>query len=455
MRCHGGQQGFENYVGTPTWYNQTAPSAQPVAPTQNMQCYLCHQPQPGDTDMKRMRDMTASAIGGARFPGHWAGGQLGAPGSSGGPAQVILGASYFATKDDMICTTCHNGRDTNGAGVDSYLAGVWSGIDVPGSAFLGTGSIGNNGSGNIRITGLPNYVAAMPPYAAPNNWVYDTTKTGTAAQLAVGKYITISNSINYNGTYLITASSNGTGTGNTATVDVAKAFVAAETGASWASFAAGTKNNHDIQSAGVLFGSDGHIGYEYAGKTYASRSQHHGATASCTECHSPKGSHHSFQVADSVAGGICANCHSGSAYSTWSDPARGLTTGPGYDSDPTTTTLPAELAVFVNAVGTALNQYTRTLGVTPAAGNICLNSSNGVKAAVGNTTGLCPTGAGTWGGGYDAKMVSAMWNLTMCTSTDPAPWAHNFNYCAELLYDSAVDLGVTAPAGPAGPLTRP
>ena len=52
-------------------------------------------------------------------------------------------------------------------------------------------------------------------------------------------------------------------------------------------------------------------------------------------------------------------------------------------------------------------------------------------------------------------MVSAMWNLTMCTSTDPAPWAHNFNYCAELLYDSAVDLGVTAPAGPAGPLTRP
>ena len=434
MRCHGGQAGLEQYLSTATWYNQTQASAGPVVPSQGMQCTTCHAPQATDTDMKRMRDMEATAIGGVRFPGHWAGGTLGAPGSAGGPAQVILGSSFFATKSDMICATCHNGRDISGKGVDSYLAGTWSGIDVPGRPFAGTANLVNNG-GNLRITGLPLYVAAVPPYAAPNNWVYDTTKTGAAACLATSKYITISNSTNYNGTYLITGCGGGDGT-----VDVAKAYVIDESGVSWTSWAASTKNNHDIQVAGVAFGSDGHIGYEYTGQTYAGRKLHHGATASCTECHSPKGSRHSFEVAESVAAGICKNCHSGTAYTTWVAPSRTLTTA----------TLGTELQLYVNALGAALNQYTRTAGVTPAAGNFCLNSSNSVKAEVSNSTGLCPTGSGTWGGGYDPKMARAMFNLTMCTATDPAAWAHNYNYCAELLYDSSIDLGLT-PAG----LTRP
>ena len=430
MRCHGGQQGFEQYVGQPTWYNQLAPSAAPVVPAQGMQCYTCHQPLATDTDMKRMRDLDASAIGGVRFPGHWAGGTLGAPGSSGGPTQVILNSTYFATKDDMICSTCHNGRDISGKGVDSYLAGTFSAIDVPGRAFAGAGSIGAvaGDATKIRISGLPSYLAAVPPYAAPNNWLYTTSCQ------AVGKYITISGSTNYNGTYAITACGNGT-------ADVTKAYVVDEPAVSWASWAASTKNNHDIQVAGVSFGSDGHIGYEYATKTYAGRKQHHGATASCTECHSPKGSRHSFEVAESVTAGVCANCHSGTAYATWVAPTRTLTTA----------TLASELQLFVNATAAAINQYTRTAGVTPAAGNFCLTSSNSVKAEVGNSTGLCPTGAGTWGGGYDPKMARAMFNVTMCTATDPAAWAHNYDYCAQLLFDSARDLTGSDPAG----LTRP
>ena len=436
LRCHGGQQGLEQYVGTAKFYDQTQAPAAAVPPAMGLQCTTCHQPLASDTDMKRMRDLGASAIGGVRFPGHWAGGTLGAPGSAGAPSEIILGSTSFATKSDMICTTCHNGRDINGAGVDSYLAGTWSGIDIPGRAFAGTASIVANGS-TIRITGLPTYLAASPA-GTPNNWLYTTSCQ------AVGKYITLSGSTNYNGTYAITACGNGT-------ADVAKAYVADEAAVSWASFAASTKNNHDIQSAGVLFGSDGHIGYEYATKTYAGRKQHHGATASCTECHSPKGSRHSFEVAESVTAGICASCHTGTAYSTWSAPARNLSAGPGYDSDPTTTTLAAELGSFVKAVGAAINQYTRNAGVTPATGNICLDGTFSVKAQVGNTTGNCATGTtASWGGGYDPEMVRAMFNMTMCTATDPAPWAHNFDYCAQLLYDSAVDLGLT-PAN----LTRP
>jgi predicted CXXCH cytochrome family protein len=409
-----------------------------------MQCTTCHAPLATDTNMKRIRDLDASAIGGVRFPGHWAGGTLGAPGSAGAPAQVILKSTYFATPSDMICTTCHNGRDMNGKGYDQYLSGTWSGIDVPGRPFAGTASIANNGSGNIRISGLPMYVAAVAPYAAPNNWLYDTTKTGAAAQIGIGKYITISGSTNYNGTYVIVASTDGT-------ADVAKAYVADEAAVSWASWAASTKNNHDIQVAGVSFGSDGHIGYEYSGQTYAGRKQHHGTTASCTECHSPKGSRHSFEVAESVTANVCASCHSGTAYTTWSAAARNLATGPGYDNDATTTTLAAELGSFVKGVGAAINQYTRAALVTPAAGNFCLTSAFAVKAEVGNTTGYCAAGTGTWNGGYDPKMGRAMFNVSMCTSTDPAAWAHNFDYCAQLLYDSAVDLTGVAPAG----LTRP
>jgi hypothetical protein len=427
MRCHGGQQGLEQYLSVAKWYDQTQPSAAATVPSQGMQCTTCHAPLATDTDMKRMRDIGASAVGGVRFPGHWAGGSLAAPGSAGQPAEVILGASSFATKGDMICSTCHNGRDISGRGLDRYLDGSFSGIDIPGRPFAGTAGVIANGA-NIRITGLPVYVAAVPPLGAPNNWLYTTSCQ------AVGKYITISGSTNYNGTYAITACGDGT-------ADVTKAWVADEPAVSWASWAASTKNNHDIQVAGVSFGSDGHIGYEYATKTYAGRKQHHGATASCTECHSPKGSRHSFEVAESVAAGVCANCHSGTAYATWVAPTRTLTTA----------TLASELQLFVNATAAAINQYTRTAGVTPAAGNFCLTSSNSVKAEVGNTTGVCPTGAGTWGGGYDPKMARAMFNVTMCTATDPAAWAHNYDYCAQLLFDSARDLTGSDPAG----LTRP
>ncbi len=558
LRCHSGQKGFEQFLAATSpsyFYDQTSPAASPVVPTQVMECYTCHQPLATDTNMQRMRDMSGTAAGGVRFPGHAAGGTLGAG------YYTILDKTKFGDPNDMICSACHGGRDINGAAYDGYLQGVWSGLDVNGQPLFGGGvSIVNNGSGKPRLTGLPAY---LPPVltssnatlGSPANWLSASTNTAvttstatstnvsTASCSAVGKYLTLSNSAGgYNGTFKITACGNGTADldNNAGTLT----YSAAETnnGAiSWAAFAASAKNLHDIQGAARMYGATAHEGYEYAGKSYFGTKQHNGAIAKCTDCHSPKGTRHTFDVADSVNANLCSPCHTGTNYTTWVSNKRTIASGPGYDSDPTTTTLAAELASFRNGLGAAMNAYASnagvyvingsavsstatggdtlnlidtsrtgtnawtnnqfvgyTLSITSGTlkgktatitantstqvtvgtafsaaitsgttyaiilpqGNLCWNETKqSFYAQLGNTSGMCDSanvvGWVAWAG-YDPKLGRANYNMIFAgTSSDPGGWAHNFDYLAELLYDSAVDLGTATPTGPAGPLTRP
>ena len=436
LRCHSGKVGFEAFLASTTPTDWT--SFGTVGGPQGQECTTCHTPQAGDTDMKRLRDMTATPAGGVRFPGHWWGGKVGTYNFT------LLGASAFADPKDMICSTCHGGRDINGAGLEQYLDGTASAIDVPGRPFYGAAaSVADNGSGKVRLSGLPVYlpVPATAPVGTTSsyNWLYTTSCQ------AINKWVTISGAANpaYNGTWKITAC---TATG---TADLALNYdaVNAETnnGAlSWASWAAGTKNVHDIQGAARMMGSTAHEGYEYAGKTYAGALQHHGKTGSCIECHSPIATRHTFDTVDAVNAGTCLPCHTGAAYGTWSNAARNLASGPGYDGDPSTTTLAAELGGLSLKFAAAVNLYVRTnnvVSVGTTVGNPCWNATSAKWfLSPGNTTGICVgTETASWSG-YDPKLSRAMYNFSFWQQ-DPGAWAHNFDYIAQLFYDSIVDLG--------------
>ncbi len=425
-RCHSGQEGFEGFLNQSSFLDNTAPYAAAYPSAQGMQCTTCHAPLVTDTNMKRLRDIGASAAGGVRMPGHLASGQILDQGTYG----TLLTASSFAKPIDMVCSSCHDGRDMNGPVFEKYLDGTWSGFDLPGQAFSGTATIAANGT-TIRISGLPTYLAPVDK-GTPNNWLY------TTACQAVGKYITISGATNssYNSTFTIAACGNGT-------ADLNVTYVGDETTVSWAAWTASTKNTHDIQSAIRVFGADAKGGVQYASKTYTGTKQHHGQIASCTECHSPIGSRHSMEVPEAAKAGKCAPCHTGTDYTTWFKDSRALASGNGYDGDATTTTLATELVSFRRGVAAAMNTYQRLRQGTTVP-SICWNDTNqSLRAVAGNTDGWCPTGTVAWNG-LDPKLARAGYNLiwasTSVGSADPGGWAHNFDYIAQLVYDSAQDL---------------
>jgi hypothetical protein len=466
LRCHGGQDGLQQYLptlaGTNNFLDNTASYGAAVPGVQGMQCTTCHDPLATDGDMKRLR-----AIPGVRFPGHSASGQI-LNNLSTTLYATVLPATAFAVPADMICSSCHDGRDINGAANDKYLDGTWSGFDVPGSKFFGGGSIVNNG-GFVQVAGLPAYQGPLANLkGTPNNWLFDDSKsTATAKQIGIGKFVTISGATSnpsYNGTWAIT----GTTIDGRATLNLA--YAADEAIMTWSAWAAGSKNTHDIQSAARVFGSAVKGGYEYSGKTYFGAKQHHGQPASCVECHSPFKSRHTMEVGETVNAGGCTNCHAGTDYENWA-PSRPSLAAPGlgYDNDVTTTTLKAEVKSFRIALAKAMNAYATSVTQTTSAssssaavtnGKICWDDTNaGFRAVptgiVGYTDGVCP-GAGTSGAAgtglaypswasFDAKLARASFNMLFADEVhDPGAWAHNFNYVTELLYDSAVDLGGTA-----------
>ena len=474
MRCHGGEAGLVAYLSSTSPYNQAATEFQNgVAPVMGQQCTTCHVMNPGDTNMQRIRDISATAIGGVRVPGHWAGGTFGPP------TTVVLNASNFTDPRAMICASCHQSRDINKVGLDQYLAGAWSGIDVIGLPFSGAaasivqGATSDGAGGKyIKVTGLPTAQPANAYGTLPNNWIATyaapTTCLLTPSAGKGAKYITITGAANanYNGTWAIAACQDGyvelkvTYAGD----DVNNAAVA------WSAYTASTKNVHDIQPGASVFGSVGGVGYQYGANSYAGVKLHGAKKADCLGCHQPKTSRHTMNPPSNAAAGGCRGngCHADDLFDEYSNAARNLKTGPGYDSDVNTTTLDEELQTFSNKLAAAMNLYARTQGVyagadaanPPTLGNICWenapgtvghHSSNGWYAAVGNVTGICAGNEANSWAGYDKKMVRAAYNMSMNVDGNvPAAWAHNFDYTAQLLFDSIVDLG-----GDTTGLTRP
>lgn len=200
-------------------------------------------------------------------------------------------------------------------------------------------------------------------------------------------------------------------------------------------------NVHYLPAAGTREGTLAKIGYEYTGKTYAGRLTHMGGVQ-CTSCHNPQQSNHTFQVAD-VWKQRCETCH---ADATGPEEIR-LTHLADYDGDGNATeSLKAEVDGMAARVLTAMR------GVS--ANGVCYeehtypyffkdtdsNGSCSVSEAVA-ANGFTP---------FTPALLKAAHNYQF-SKKDPGSWAHNFNYIAQLLFDSAEDLTGAPPTN----MTRP
>jgi predicted CXXCH cytochrome family protein len=152
-------------------------------------------------------------------------------------------------------------------------------------------------------------------------------------------------------------------------------------------------NVHYLPAGATKLGSAVHVGYEYDGKTYAGPLSHVGGTQ-CTSCHDPAGSHHTFQITAAkllaAMQAVAPLCYDGDTY-------------PYFFKD--------------------------TNGDKQCAAAE-LTAANGFAA-------------------FTPALMKASFNYQL-SRKEPGAWAHNFDYMAQLLYDSIADLG-----GSTAALTRP
>lgn len=204
----------------------------------------------------------------------------------------------------------------------------------------------------------------------------------------------------------------------------------------------GFVNVHYLPAGATKLGSAVHVGYEYPGQTYAGPLAHMGG-AQCTSCHDPKGSHHTFQIADAWDG-TCKTCHADGN----GDPKiiRQIHLS-DYDGDGNASeTLAAELDGLAARVLAAMQGAVAAPGPCYAAGAYpyFFKDTDGNKtcsaAEAVSTNGFAP---------WTPALVKAAFNYQL-SRVEPGAWAHNFSYVGQLLYDSVADLG-----GDVSKLTRP
>jgi predicted CXXCH cytochrome family protein len=199
---------------------------------------------------------------------------------------------------------------------------------------------------------------------------------------------------------------------------------------------------HHLPAAAVKLGADVHVGYEYPGKTYVGALSHVGGTQ-CTSCHDPKGSHHTFEVTDAWTG-LCSTCHADAN----GDPRniRVIHTL-DYDGDGSATgPLADEIAGLAATTLAAMQAAAPAPGIcyTPDVYPNFFFDTNGDKSCSASEA-VSSNAFAAW----TPALSKAAFNYQL-SQNDPGSWAHNFDYTAELLYDSTQDLG-----GDVSKLTRP
>jgi predicted CXXCH cytochrome family protein len=192
-------------------------------------------------------------------------------------------------------------------------------------------------------------------------------------------------------------------------------------------------NVHYLPAGATKLGAAVHVGYEYDGQTYAGPLTHAGG-AQCTSCHDPKGSHHTFQIADAWSG-TCKVCHADAG----GDPrAIRLVHLADYDGDgDVKEPLATELDGLAARVLGAMQAATPAPGpcYAPGAYPYFFKDTNGDKVCDAKES-VAANGFSAW----TPALVKASFNYQL-SRTDPGGWAHNFDYVAQLLIDSVADLG--------------
>ncbi|MCB9735223.1 MAG: hypothetical protein H6745_21775 [Deltaproteobacteria bacterium] len=204
----------------------------------------------------------------------------------------------------------------------------------------------------------------------------------------------------------------------------------------------GFKNIHYLPAGATRYGADVHVGYEYAGKTYAGHPAGHAGGDNCTSCHNPVTTNHTFYVSDNI--GYCATCHLGV---TKPEDIRMPSNTTDWDGDGSgTESLKAELDGIAAALLRAMQASSNN--------KICYNEnaypyffidtdSDGECSAA---EAISPNAFKTWGTG---GLLPAAFNYQFYKK-EPGAWAHNFKYMAQILID-----GIEALGGDVSSFTRP
>ena len=190
---------------------------------------------------------------------------------------------------------------------------------------------------------------------------------------------------------------------------------------------------HHLPAAAVKLGSEVHGGYEYPGKTYVGALSHIGGTQ-CTSCHDPVASHHTLEVKDAWSG-HCSVCHADAN----GDPKniRVIHTL-DYDGDgDTMEPLADEIAGLAGSTLAAMQAAAPAPGLcyTPDVYPFFFVDTNGDRTCSA-TEAVFANAFAAW----TPALTKAALNFQL-SQNDPGSWAHNFDYTAELLYDSTQDLG--------------
>lgn len=206
--------------------------------------------------------------------------------------------------------------------------------------------------------------------------------------------------------------------------------IAAYTGTSF-------RNVHYLPAAGVMVGADNNLGYHYGANDYSGQMMHPNSSteASCTACHQPVESGHTFAIS-AVWTGNCDFCHG--AFAGPEDIR--VNHNDDYDGDADTTEgLAAELEGLADVLLEAMQWYADDVGEP----GICYTSAAYPYFFTDtDLSGECESGEANYGNKYVFNDHALLWGAHhyQMEHKDPGAFAHNFDYMGQLLYDSIEDL---------------
>jgi hypothetical protein len=192
-------------------------------------------------------------------------------------------------------------------------------------------------------------------------------------------------------------------------------------------------NVHYLPAGAVKQGSQAKVGYEYDGKSYAGPLVHQGGSQ-CTSCHGAVTTGHTFRIVDAWRE-QCQTCH---ADANRDAGAIRLTHKLDYDGDGNAAErLPDELAGIAAKLLAAMRAAAP--GLCYAAGTYPYYFKND-PATGGPACTAAEARTEARFAAWTPALVKAAHNYQIFR-TDPGSWAHNFDYMAQLLFDSTEALG--------------
>ncbi len=351
---------------------------------------------------------TPVAFDGVRsFAGHFGGVEAEDPGSAAG------GAAFGDWDPGPVpnnCSQCHAGK----TGMEHYLVDQATLLTTP------------------SVTGMQCTTCHQP---APSDTRFTTMRAVTTLNYpprkAAGKQVNLDATIFPRAGDRLCATCH-SGRENKTSIDDKIAAQAAPTGeASWnISFT----NPHYLGAGGVMMGDSARMMYQYSGKAYTTTPIFWGAPygsphgQSCTACHNPQFSRHSFEV----------------------DITKTVVNGLYHGAQNTQTCKQCHDAHILNGLETVRTEYeercaellTALVAYSQASANpVCYSTGYPYWFVDTNANGTCDAGETTTAK-FSPKASKAAFNYKW-TQAEPGAWAHNEAYVFQVVFDTIQDLGGT------------